>query len=243
MIVMKKVIITVFMLAIVSLVYQYGVIHLISEKNSKYIINTSGVNFNVFESFKKVNGKNLYQFKIENSNTKDVYSYLMDRNFNGQNVLVKDIRSFDKDGLKCIVPVFKDNSITEILCKTEDNVVSYSYLKQNGNNVVDEFVNSLKNEGFSSLSWEGGYDFEQHEDIQSSISFPDNFGVTIWAKNKLYLVQKGMFKEVEMFNEDRVDNSLSALAGGYYVTVNTDISGTPPKFDKIQLLVLKILFI
>ena len=232
---MKKVIMLVFMLGILSLVYQFGVTYLISEKNSEYIISASGVNFAVKESFKKTSNRNLYQFEIENSNTKDVYNYLIDKDFNRQNVLIKDIKNFEQSGLNCIMPVFKDNSNSEILCKSGNDVVSYSYLKQMGNNVVDNFVSTLKNEGFSNLSWDVGLDFEQHEDIQTAISFPEKFGVTLWAKNQLYLIQKDMFKEVNMFDEDRADNSLAALAGGYYVTVNTDDAYKTPKFDKIYL--------
>ncbi len=232
---MKKVIILVFMLGVLSLVYQYGVTYFISEKDSEYVINTSGINFVVKESFKKRTNKNLYQFEIENSNTKDVYNYLIDKDFNSQNVLIKDIKSFEQGGLKCIMPVFRDNSNSEILCESGNDVVSYSYLKQTGNNVVDNFVATLKNEGFSNLSWESGLDFEQHEDIQAAINFPEEFGVALWAKSELYLIQKNLFKSVNMFTEDKVDNSLSALAGGYYVTVNTDDAYKISKFDRIYL--------
>ena len=57
---------------------------------------------------------------------------------NRQSRIIKDIISFNKNDLYCIAPVFKNNYIENIVCKYKNELVTYNYLKQVGNNDVDE---------------------------------------------------------------------------------------------------------
>ena len=165
--------------------------------------------------------------------------YSINKDFNRQNMVINSIKRFDENGLSCIMPVFKDNSISEITCKNGDGLVSYSYLKQQGNGSVNSFVSNLKTEGYNSFSWENGNDFEQYKNMQVAINFPEEFGATIWGYNKLYLIKKGEYKESNLFSEKRLDNSLAALAGNYYVTLNTDDGDKSTTFERIYLINVK----
>ncbi len=233
---MKKVISIVLILGFLSLVYQFAITFFIAGKESDYTIVSDDINFLVHESFSKKDGDNLYEITIKRSDNDDEYVYSINRNFNHQSVVVRDIKRFDKGNLRCVAPVLKDNSTSEIFCNDGSGIVTYTYLKQNNNNLVDEFVASLKAAGLEHRDWSDQNNFESYEGLQVCKDFPEGYGVTYWSGANLFSFQKDNFKTTYLFNKARTNNKLSLLAGHYYVTVDTD-SNT--NFDSFHLVNVK----
>lgn len=233
---MKKVISIVFILGFLSLIYQFVITFFISGKDSDYTIISDDINFLVHESFSKKNGDNLYEITIKRSDTDDEFIYSINKNFNNQSIIVRDVKRFEKGNLSCIVPVLKDNSTSEILCKEGDEIVTYTYLKQNNNPIIGEFVSNLKSEGLDHKDWSDQNSFEPYEEIEICKDFPEKYGVTYWSGANLYSFQKDNYKTTYLFNKVRANNNLSLLGGHYYVTVDTD-SNTD--FDSFHLVNVK----
>ena len=144
---MRKLFNTMLALLIILLIYQFFVTFLINKRDYNYSLITKDNDYSIKEKYNRKKGISMYSFLITDKNKNNfVYSYKGD--LNRQSRVLKDIVSYNSNGLHCIAPVFKNDSIESIVCKYENQLVSYTYLKQIGNTEVDSFINNLSSTGY-----------------------------------------------------------------------------------------------
>ena len=77
------------------------------------------------------------------------YNFLINSNFHKDKEILEDLLVYEKDDLKCVFPVFKNNVYTNVVCNIDKKMVSYDYLKQIGDTRVNVFIERLKKKGYS----------------------------------------------------------------------------------------------
>ena len=134
---MKKLFNTMIALLIFLLVYQFFVTFLINKRDYNYSLATKDNDYLVKEKYNRKKGVNMYSFLITDKD-KNSFVYSYKGNLNRQSRVLKDIISYNNNGLHCIAPVFKNDSIESVVCKYKKQLVSYTYLKQIGNTYAIE---------------------------------------------------------------------------------------------------------
>lgn len=220
---MKKMINIVLILGALALLYQFFVLIIMNKHKSTYSIKTDDNSYMIDESFNK-NGKyNMYYFLIKDKdNNTFVYSY--DKDINKQSRIITDVLSYKNDNLYCIAPVFKNNEVENIICNLDNNLVSYSYLKQIGDSRVDEFINSIKqkNYNFNSELEKESVVVNTSNNISTYSVLDDDLYMTMWGYNGIYILNNGEITFRDLLTYDTYFNKYSILIDRYYITANTD---------------------
>lgn len=220
---MKKMINIVLILGALSLLYQFFVLIIMNKHESTYSIKTADNSYMINERFKKDGKYNMYYFKIEDKDHKTfVYSY--DKDLNKQSRIITDVLSYKNDNLECIAPVFKNNIIENIICNLDKTLVGYSYLKQIGDNRVDEFINTLKqkNYNFNSELEKESTVVNTSNNISIYNSLDSELFMTMWGYNGIYILNNGEISFRDLLTYDTYFNKFSILIDRYYITANTD---------------------
>ena len=83
--------------------------HSVEYKSNKYTIK---------ENYNKEGSNHYYEFKINNN--KETYSYILNENVNKRKKIIKEIKEYKKDNIKCIIPIYVKEIDYNIYC-LEDN--------------------------------------------------------------------------------------------------------------------------
>lgn len=220
---MKKIFSSIFALLLILLIYQFFITFLINKREYKYSLLTNNNKYLIKENYKRRKGVNMYSFLISDNNKNNfVYSYK--GNLNRQSRIIKDIVSYNNNGLYCIAPVLKNDSIENIVCKYDNKLVSYTYLKQIGNIEVDNFINSLSSSNYKvNLSYR---DINSAKTQYNNISFyndiDSNLYFTVWNYKELYLINNNEVKDEFLLENDLYENKYSIISGEHFILANPD---------------------
>lgn len=219
---MKKLFSIIIALGILSLAYQFIVTFFMFKHTSNYSVKNNEDEFMVKEKFKKSGEHNMYSFYMTDKNKNNfVFSYDVD--LNKQSKVIVDVLSYHDGDLYCVAPILKNKSVENIECIDGDQLVSYSYIKQNRN--ITDFINQINNSGYKfSESLEKDYtitDTKYNLTVYKEI--PDNIYFSMWGYSKLYILNNKEIKMQDLLNHDSYSNEdYSILVDKYYVTLNTD---------------------
>lgn len=215
---MKKVLKKILVIIIILLFYQFIVIIFINKHNSDYTISTKDNKYKIKEEYEQNN----YLFSIRDKN-KIEFVYYYKKDLNKQSKIITDIISYKKDNLYCIAPVLK-KSIENIVCKLDNKLVNYQYLKQIKDNRVDKFIKRLENTTYEhDFIWKNEnksikekYNLTIYNDISKE------YYITFWNYSRIFILNNSEIKKIALLKKDAYENKHSILVDKYYITVNTD---------------------
>lgn len=229
---MKKVINLVLVLGLLMLVYQFFVMFLIKSFNTTYVLKIGNDNYTISEKYTKNKKNNLYSFIITNNTTKDKYIYNLNRDYNKQTNIIKDLKVFQQDSLTCIYPVFKDKDTLDPICKYGNDLVTYSYLQQINNNYINSFISSLQENNIDINEYRKDTSFMKEDTISIASTLPEEFIFTMWYYHGLYTIKDNSVITTDLFSKDLYENIYGRIVDRYYVTVDNDSSFD---YDKLFL--------
>ena len=118
---------------------------------------------------------------------------------------------YEKDDLKCVFPVFKNNFYTNVVCNIDKKMVSYDYLKQIGDIRVNVFIEKLKKKGYSLSSWTNKTSYKIVTGNNTKISFNQNFisgyNVVVWKYNGVFSINSKKQYENNFLSNDIYDEN------------------------------------
>ena len=221
---MKKLLPILFLLGAAALIFQIFVQFFMRHHEIDYSIITKDNSYLIHEKLKVDGKKNTYYFKLVDDN-QDTYIFNLEHDYNRQDEIVKDVKYFNDENLRCIFPIFKKGITSDIYCKYKKQQVSYSYLRQTDNSSLDKYINKLKKSGYIAKSW--ARDTLPKKDSVYDI-YRDNVNedtiFTVWDYRGFYIINNKKVIKKDFLNHDQYENNLSYLTDNYYVSINTDLN-------------------
>ncbi len=221
---MKKLLPILFLLGAAALIFQIFVQFFMRHHEIDYSIITKDNSYLIHEKLKVDGKKNTYYFKLVDDN-QDTYIFNLEHDYNRQDEIVKDVKYFDDENLRCIFPIFKKGITGDIYCKSKKQQVSYSYLRQTNNSSLDNYIKKLKKSGYIANSW--ARDTLPKKDTVYDI-YRDNVKedtiFTVWDYRGFYIINNKKVIKKDFLNHDQYENNLSYLTDNYYVSINTDLN-------------------
>ena len=232
---MKK-IKSIFLLLIIIIICHYGFKLLIVEHNFSYKVNK----YKIDEHFYMRKG---HHYDIVITNKLENYTYTIDKNLSKKKRIIKDIKVYKMNNLKCIIPIYKKNIDTSIYCNLDNNQVSNDYLLKSNNESFKKIKKKIKK-----------YNIKLPKNINSKTKYKklfiynkntNNNNFYIWDYKGIYILNKEN-KYVKILDYDLYDNIMSCVVDKYYVLFeNTDVNGIENIYyydsnkDKLDLFKLK----
>ncbi len=221
---MKKLLPILFLLGAAALIFQIFVQFFMRHHEIDYSIITKDNSYLIHEKLKVDGKKNTYYFKLVDDN-QDTYIFNLEHDYNRQDEIVKDVKYFDDENLRCIFPIFKKGITGDIYCKSKKQQVSYSYLRQTNNSSLDNYIKKLKKSGYIANSWvrdtlpkkDSVYDIYR-DNVKEDTIF------TVWDYRGFYIINNKKVIKKDFLNHDQYENNLSYLTDNYYVSINTDLN-------------------
>lgn len=221
---MKKLLPILFLLGAAALIFQIFVQFFMRHHEIDYSIITKDNSYLIHEKLKVDGKKNTYYFKLVDDN-QDTYIFNLEHDYNRQDEIVKDVKYFDDENLRCVFPIFKNGITGDIYCKSKKQQVSYSYLRQTNNSSLDNYIKKLKKSGYIANSWardtlpkkDSVYDIYR-DNVKEDTIF------TVWDYRGFYIINDKKIIKKDFLNHDQYENNLSYLTDNYYVSINTDLN-------------------
>ena len=197
--------------------------------------------YNINEKFYIENKNHNYEFKI--TNKKETYSFILNNNVNKRKKLIKDIKIYKKNNIKCIIPIYVKDISKNIYCLENNNQVSNYYLKDNDNfKSIIEYTKKYKvNLPSDSEKYK---EFKKIKVYQNNIN--DNTAYIIWNYKGIYILKNNELKRQKFLNYDLYDNIMSTTTSNYFVLFeNSNVMGIEKihyydiKNDKYNIFKLK----
>ncbi len=232
---MKKVFGTLVALLIFLLIYQLIITFFINKRDYNYSIVTDNNEYMIKENYERSNHTNMYSFLITDKQKNNfVYSYKGD--LNRQSKILKDIVSYNSNGLYCIAPVLKNDNIESIVCNYNNQLMTYNYLKQIGNIDIDNFIDKLQ-----TLNYKVNLEYKNMNDAKTTyqnISYYNdidpNLYFTIWNYRSVYLINNNNVTEEFLLDNDLYENNYSIVCGEHFIIANPD-----DKYDSFSIVNIK----
>ena len=226
---MRKIIKFVIAFTIMFFLFQFLVTFFINKHDTSYTIIHENKKYSVRELCVRKKEMHYYNFQVFDENQKKFVFYY-DENLRKQKRIMKDVEVYQEGNLYCLMPIFKDGKNGNILCRKNDEMVSYDYLKQK-EVLLSPWVEQLKAKGYS-LGDEVD-SIEKQETVMVYNHFPENFSVSLWNYQGLYIMKKGSIKKLDVLEDDYYENNLGALVGQYYVFADTDAQF---EYDRLHII-------
>lgn len=177
----------------------------------EYLINKDH-NIIVEEIYQKK--KYYINIKVDNF----IFPFINDYNYYKKNHIVKDILYYKDKNIICIMPVYQNDLNNEMLCKKDNNLMTYSNLKDY--EPLKKYIKTVKKE-------------KKHASFIDSSQTTNYYDYQIYnenIRNDLYIIKwnyKGLdifnnnYKRVNLFNQDIYTNELGVLVNHLYLQANT----------------------
>ena len=144
--------------------------------------------YNINEKFYIENKNHNYEFKI--TNKKETYSFILNNNVNKRKKIIKDIKIYKKNNIKCIIPIYVKDISKNIYCLENNNQVSNYYLKDNDNfkSIIEDTKKYKVNLPSDSEKYK---EFKKIKVYQNNIN--DNTAYIIWNYKGIYILKNNEF--------------------------------------------------
>ena len=185
-------------------------------------INYETSKYEIHETYKYKNKIHTYTLKIKNKD--NTYSYVLNNNIHKKKKILKEIKTYRKDNITCIIPIYKTKKIENNLYCTKDNIqVSNDYLKDNDN--YKKILKQVKKYNISSLnSSDTKKEYKKLTIFNKNISNDEVY--TIWDYRGIYILKNNSYSYQKILNADLYDNIMSTIVDKYYVLFeNTSVNG------------------
>ena len=197
--------------------------------------------YNINEKFYIEEKSHNYEFKI--TNKKETYSFILNSNVNKRKKIIKDIKIYKKNNIKCIIPIYVKDISKNIYCLENNNQVSNYYLKDNDNfkSIIEDTKKYKVNLPSDSEKYK---EFKKIKVYQNNIN--DNTAYIIWNYKGIYILKNNELKQQKFLNYDLYDNIMSTTTSNYFVLFeNSNVMGIEKihyydiKNDKYKIFKLK----
>lgn len=197
--------------------------------------------YNINEKFYIEEKSHNYEFKI--TNKKETYSFILNSNVNKRKKIIKDIKIYKKNNIKCIIPIYVKDISKDIYCLENNNQVSNYYLKDNDNfkSIIEDTKKYKVNLPSDSEKYK---EFKKIKVYQNNIN--DNTAYIIWNYKGIYILKNNELKQQKFLNYDLYDNIMSTTTSNYFVLFeNSNVMGIEKihyydiKNDKYKIFKLK----
>ncbi len=207
-----------FFLAILAIIYQFGVNFFKNGHDLSYDLVENNVEFKVREIYDK-DENGYYTITLENDNYHFVYE--VKDSFNKRKKIIEKLEIVEENNTMCIYPVYLNNTTSSnITCSKKDDNAIYSYSYYKDNEVLQKLVENLKSKKYTNDSWKEESKIETQDGIVTL--YKENFMkddiVLLWLYKSLYIVEKDRAYYLDLFDEDIYENKAAALVGyNYYI--------------------------
>ena len=211
----------------------------------KYIVGIVILVFIILLIVIKKSNNNVVKYKIKNN--KEIYNIVEKHNKNYSyyeiswnkkefpiNIFKSNIKkkainkiySYNDDTYSCVLPLFNDELLTDIMCYKDNIIYNYHSIK-NESKSLDKFVESIKEYK--------NFDKETNKEkkYNNIITFYDDIGKDISISTYKGIISNG--KEVKLFDRDVYSNKISSYVNKYYVTADYNSSYEFDKFYIVDL--------
>ena len=191
----------------------------INKNTIKYKIESNDHLYSVLEK----RNKNNYYFEI--SYNKRIYPITI-FNLNKGKKLITKIYDYISDEYQCILPVFDDKVLTDMICYKNDIMYNYQVLKDT-DAMLDKYVESIKE--YKPY----GEENSSESRYNNILTFYDNINrkVSITTYKGL-IIDKD---EIELFDKDVYNNKISVYMDNYYITADYNSNYEFEKFYVVNL--------
>lgn len=196
---------------------------LLTERVTEYEIG----NYSVVEKLRINQKEKSYDFIVTNKD-KDTFIFDIIETSSRKKKIIKDIKSYKENNLKCIYPIYKNKFVTDVRCLYDGKQVSYSYLKQINNKDIDKIIEKVKKDGFNNPKWSEkdekaewvGTGSRKIKVYQESLI--DDYSFLVWRYKGLYVLNSKEMEVYDFLDNDQYDNVYSYLVSNYYVVAVID---------------------
>lgn len=196
---------------------------LLTERVTEYEIG----NYSVVEKL-RINQKEKSCDFIVTNKDKDTFIFDITETSSRKKKIIKDIKSYKENNLKCIYPIYKNKFVTDVRCLYDGKQVSYSYLKQINNKDIDKITEKVKKDGFNNPKWSEkdekaewvGTGSRKIKVYQESLI--DDYSFLVWRYKGLYVLNSKEMEVYDFLDNDQYDNVYSYLVSNYYVVAVID---------------------
>ncbi len=112
---------------IILVIYELCFNYLKSGHEIDYILKNYNEEYNIVETYSRDYKKDIYIIKVTNDDFSYVFSVKND--YNKRKNIVKKVNEYSKDDTKCLNLKLVDDSYSETICKYNDKLYSYYFLK------------------------------------------------------------------------------------------------------------------
>lgn len=218
---MKRILSFTLFIGVLLLVFQFLVTYFNPGHEIEYQFRSNDKDYQIDERLFLREGKPVYRFQI----TYDGKTFLFenDKDYNKKKKLITSIRTFEKEGITCLAPVYQEvlEDVHDIQCVFNHQQFTYTALK-NQYSFLNEFETQLMSEGSILPSWlpqENGVALNGMTVYQKDIL--DDIYLGIWQYQGLQVVSKESQSYTVMLYEDSYQEK-GVLVGQYYVIPNYD---------------------
>lgn len=196
---------------------------LLTERVTEYEIG----NYSVVEKLRINQKEKSYDFIVTNKD-KDTFIFDIIETSSRKKKIIKDIKSYKENNLKCIYPIYKNKFVTDVRCLYDGKQVSYSYLKQINNKDIDKIIEKVKKDGFNNPKWSEkdekaewvGTGSRKIKVYQEGLI--DDYSFLVWRYKGLYVLNSKEMEVYDFLDNDQYDNVYSYLVSNYYVVAVID---------------------
>ncbi|MEG0994957.1 MAG: hypothetical protein RSE91_03215, partial [Bacilli bacterium] len=219
---MRKVITFVGSIAILFLLYQFGITFFLKDHSLVYKIMKDNNTFEIKEDYHRFSKTEIYELAVKKDNI-TVYFTIKEKLHN-QKQIVKTINFYEKDGMLCVKPTIIGNNQPEIMCSKGNETLSSSYLLSINNPIIISFIEELKSKEIlhSSYSYtEKAETFFKDTVYQSNIM--KDYTIGVWNYRGVNVYTKKDKKNLTPLTSDRYENTHSIMSNSYWIFPNYDL--------------------
>lgn len=175
----------------------------------------------------------IYKFKIDVDNV--TFNFKLNKDFKNKTQIINDIYYFSNKNYKCILPIFKDQIVLDMMC-LKDGIMTYAFnINDSG---VTEFKNSIPN--YDITKWQDDLNevkkdgkilgYNNNIEENHMIAFTTYRGVMTY-----YKVIMGALKNLVLFSQDTYKTNLSYFVDNYYISAEYSYKYDFKEFNIIDL--------
>lgn len=209
-----KIIIIIFLLVFISLKINKLCI-------KKYTISYKINNYQIKEIYKF--NKHTYNIIIKSKN--NTYIYTINHNLHKNKKIIKSIKTYKKNNLTCIIPIYKKYSKKNMYCNLDNHQVSNDYLIKSNNKDLKIIRKKIKayNVSFPNNS-DIAKKYKKIKVYQENILEDDIH--YYWDYKGIYILDKNKLIYQKILNNDLYDNIIATAIKNYYILLeNTSVNG------------------
>ena len=214
---MKRIIKFVIAIGFILFIFQFAVMFFINKHEIQYILSQGSNTYTVKENFEKIKKKHYYYFEVlDKSKNKFVFYYNED--YKKKKKVLEQVEIYKENDVYCMAPIFKNHRLGGIVCRRNNELVSYDYLRREGL-VISSFEENLQKKGYT-LDYNDVV--SKNDKITVYQHFPKNYSLALWNYRGLHIVTQDHIKSLDILDDDHYENTLGILVGKYYVVADTD---------------------